>query len=336
MTHFHQEYTQKLLNRNYISESQYHQIETFRAKPFFSIRHETLLLLYTAIMLFTSGVGLLIYENIDTIGHSILLVGLFLITSVGFYFSFKKAPKYSPLHTEFENPVYEYLVLGSFLLCCIFIGYWQFQYHFLGNSYKFATLLPTIVGFGCAYYFDHKGILSIAISGLTAFIGLQISITNIFHFDFFNNLQLYHYGIILSFALVFWSLFADLKNIKSHFSIVFQTFALHLVFWCSIGGLCSEVFGYFVIIPIVSGFYFYNKSYNSNSIMMYIFTVIYTYICFNIIFIRLVDIFNIQSDLFQLFIIITPFYIMGSIALFLYGIRNFNKNIKKNHENIPN
>jgi len=47
-----------------------------------------------------------------------------------------------------------------------FIGYLQYQYSAFGTHYGMATLIPMLALFLIAYYFDHLGILSLAIANL--------------------------------------------------------------------------------------------------------------------------------------------------------------------------
>jgi hypothetical protein len=113
----------------------------------------------------------LIYQNIDTIGHVAILTILLILTLFVIILALR-------IQADFVekklNPIYDYLI-QAILLTCIFIGYLQFQYTTFGTHYGLATLIPTGIGLFCAYYFDNKSILSIAITGLAAYIGLSVS-----------------------------------------------------------------------------------------------------------------------------------------------------------------
>ena len=89
---------------------------------------ELKLFLYLSVLLFTSGIGILIYQNIDTIGHIAILSLLLIVTAICFYFCFKKSVGFSYQETQFKNSVFDYLILAAVLLSIIFIGYLQFQY----------------------------------------------------------------------------------------------------------------------------------------------------------------------------------------------------------------
>ena len=78
--------TEKLFEKELISHSQMESIKKYEALGIFSLHNELRFFLYLAVLLFTSGVGIIIYKNIDSIGH-IAILGLgFALIGVGFYF----------------------------------------------------------------------------------------------------------------------------------------------------------------------------------------------------------------------------------------------------------
>ncbi|MGH2666567.1 DUF2157 domain-containing protein [Flavobacterium sp.] len=319
-----EEILQKLLDENLITQEQSDTVKQYRSLGIFSLHNELLFLLYLSVLLFTTGVGTLIYKNIDTIGHSIILAVLFLITTVCFYFSFKKSKGFSKEDVDFENPVYNYLVLMGTILSCIFVGYLQFQYTIFGTDYSLTTLFSAIIGFCCAYYFNNKSALSIAITGLAATIGITITPKALLENDIYNHPMLSYYGLALGILLIAWSYYSEKIGLKKHFGFVFLTFALHLISICCIAGLLEYYWLIFVILMAASTYYFYQISYKTHAVSVFTFTLIYGYIGFNIFLYKLSS--YIDFNLFtELMIIITPFYIIASIILFIKLIKQFNK-----------
>jgi hypothetical protein len=97
--------------------------------------------------------------------------------------------------------------------------YWIFAipYTTFGTHYGLATLIPTAIGFFCAYYFDNKSILSIAITGLAAYIGLSINPQSILSTNFYNEDSLKFSAMGLGVALVLWSIYSTKIELKKHF-----------------------------------------------------------------------------------------------------------------------
>jgi hypothetical protein len=325
MGRFEENATNSLFEKNLIDKDIIDQVSTYRSLNIFSVHTELKLFLYLSVLLFTSGIGILIYENIDSIGHIAILTLLLVITIICFYFSFKNAPGFQKQQSNFENPLFDYLVLAAVLLSCIFIGYLQFQYTTFGTHYDLATLIPTAIGFFCAYYFDNKSTLSIAITGLAAYIGLSISPQALLNNDFRQTQSFSYYAIGLALFLVVWSIYSAKNELKKHFRLVFLTFALHLISISFITNLFEPYWGIFIIALSGSSYYFYRTSQQIKSVSLFVFTVLYAYFGFNFILFKIIELINIEGLLVP-FSFLVPFYFIGSIILFIRLIKKFNKN----------
>lgn len=318
--------TQSLLEKNLISEEQFMQIETYRSLNIFSLHNELRGLLYLSVLLFTGGIGILIYQNIDTIGHIAILSLLLIVTVVSFYFCFKNADGFKKEEVFFPNPLYNYLVLTSVILSCTFVGYLQFQYKPFRTDYGLATLIPTIISFICAYYFDNKSVLTIAITGLAAYIGLSVTPQDVVNNDFYSNENLSYSAILLGVLLIVWTIYNSRIELKIHFSSIYLTFALHIISLASINNLVEDYWFFFAIILAGSTFYFYKTSYELKSISLYVFMIIYAYIGINVVLFKIFEHIDF-SDVWMLFVLMMPAYFIGSIILFIKLIKNFNKEI---------
>ncbi|TDW51961.1 putative membrane protein DUF2157 [Flavobacterium sp. 270] len=329
MSKFKAEATQNLFEKNFITQEQFDQVKEYRSLGIFSLHAELKMLLYLSVLAFTSGIGILIYDNIDTIGHIAILSLLLIVIVICFYYCFKNSKGFQKSETVFENPVLEYLVLAANILTCIFIGYLQFQYQPFGTHYGLATLIPTIVSFFCAYYFDHKGVLTIAITGLGAYVGFSVTPQNLLSNDFYLNQSLSYSAIMLGVLLILWTIYSDRINLKNHFKLIYLTFALHIISIAALSNMIYEhqVF-WFIFSAILAGavYYFYKISYKLKAISLYVFTILYAYIGINILILRVFE--NVDfNDIWELFILMLPIYFIGSIVWFIKLIKKFNKEI---------
>lgn len=324
MTQFDEQATQKLFEKNLITEEQFVQVKAYRSLGIFSLHNELKLFLYLSVLLFTTGIGILIYQNIDTIGHVAILSLLLIVTVICFYFCFKNSKGFQKEDSSFENPVLQYLVLTATILSCIFVGYIQFQYELFGTHYGLATLVPTIISFFCAYYFDNKSVLTIAVTGLTAYIGLSVSPQTLLSNDFYTTDTLSYSAIILGGLLILWTIYSTKINLKIHFNFIYLTYALHLISIAAINNLFQGYWLIFAIVLGASAYYFYKVSYQIPAISLFVFTIIYAYIGINIIVFKFLEFIN-ADDFFEFIMVLTPFYIIGSIVLFIILIKKFNK-----------
>ena len=332
MVNFKENAVEELLQKNLISQSQNQEIKNYSALNIFSLHNELRFLIYLSVILFTGGIGILIYKNIDTIGHTIILALILILTGVCFYLSYKKSKGFSNNEVLFDNPMYDYLVLLGTILSCTFVGYLQFQYQTFGNFFGIASLVGSIIAFIVAYYFDNKSALSIAITGLAAYIGITITPKTLVENEVYSNPTLAYSGFALGIGLVLWTIYSTKTNFKKHFNLVFLTFALHLSSICIIAGLLTK-FGYqevsywYIFVPILVGsVYYFNKvSYQISAVSIFLFNVIYAYIGFNIILGILFSYVDNWGDAWVAFLFLFPVYLIVSIVLFIKGIKKFNK-----------
>jgi hypothetical protein len=253
--------TQKLFEKGLLRKEQQINIKNYLALGIFSVRNELLFLMYLSVLLFTSGVGVLIYNNINTIGHSILLTLLLALIVGCYYFCFKKSKGFTTHDVDFDNPIYNYLVLLATILSCTFMGYLQYQYHVFGNEFEISILISAFIALGTAYYFNNKSALSIGLTALTASIGITLTPQTLIDNDVYWNQNLSYYGLILGLTIVIWAIHSQKIKLKTHFDLILVTFALHLVTICSIAGLLNEYWFVFIFVLAGSTFYFYMKSF---------------------------------------------------------------------------
>ena len=324
MAHFEERATQTLFGKNQITDEQFQEIRAYRGLNLFSVHNELKFLLYLSMLMFTTGIGILIYQNIDSIGHTAILGLLLLVTGICFYFCFKNASGFKKEETAFANPLHDYLVLTAVLLSCTFMGYLQFQYQAFGTHYGLATLIPTLISFFCAYYFDNKSVLSIAITGLAAYVGLSVSPQALLNNETYATTSLSYSGILLGIALVLWTIYAARIDLKKHFNFIYLTFSLHLISVACISNLFDDYWFVFILLLAISSFYFYRISYQISAISIFVFTFLYAYIGLNILFFKILDAIGFDS-FFDSLVFVSPFYFILSIVLFIKLIKNFNK-----------
>jgi hypothetical protein len=95
-----------LQENGFMTNKQLGDIEEYQKLNIFSLHTELRFLLYLSVLLFTSGIGILIYQNIDFIGHDAIIICLFLLITVSLYFCFKKAKGFHKEEVVFDNPIY--------------------------------------------------------------------------------------------------------------------------------------------------------------------------------------------------------------------------------------
>src|SRR4051794_26373409 len=105
-----------------ITDESLRQVEDMEARSLFSLFWELRLLLYLGVLLLTGGLGMLVYKNIDSIGHQAVLAFIALVTAGCFYYCFRKKLPFSWNKVEAPNSFFDYILLLGCLSLLIFLG----------------------------------------------------------------------------------------------------------------------------------------------------------------------------------------------------------------------
>ena len=76
----------ELLDKGFINEDQFTKIDVITSGKVVSVFYELRSLLYLGVMLFTTGVGILIYQNIGDLGHLLSIIALIILTTGCFFY----------------------------------------------------------------------------------------------------------------------------------------------------------------------------------------------------------------------------------------------------------
>jgi hypothetical protein len=281
----------KLHAEGQISADSLRRAEDWQALRLFSLFWELRLLLYLGVLLLTGGLGILVYKNIDTIGHQAVLAFIALISAGSFYYCLRKKPPFSREKVTAPNPFFDYILLLGCLSLLIFLGYWQYEYGIFGDHYGLATFIPMTILFASAYYFDHLGILSLAITNLAAWAGIAITPLSILKEGNFANHRLIITGILLGAVLLGAGRLSVQQRLKKHFEFTYTNFGLHLLFIASLAGLFTYdrvYFLWFLGLAAIAWFCF-TRARARRSFYFIVVIVLYAYIGLCDVVIRLLS-----------------------------------------------
>jgi hypothetical protein len=198
-----------------------------RGRPF-SVHYELRAILYFGITLLAGGLGVLIYQNIEHIGHGVV-VGFITLVMLGCFtyaarhrqpFNWGEAPRAGLLP--------DYLLLLGCLTFLILEGYLQVQYHVFGARYGLVTMLPALLFFGLAYAFDHRGVLALAITALASWVGVSVAPLSAFTDNNFFRSSLGGAAIALGVLLITAGLLSEHQNRKRHFAFTYLSLGSNL------------------------------------------------------------------------------------------------------------
>ena len=241
----------ELLEKGFITQEQFQKIEPVVSGKIVSVFYELRTILYLGVMLFTTGAGILIYQNIGSIGHIISIVALTIFMLACFWYVFKYEAGYSHGPIQSPTPYYDYVLLLGCLLFISIQGYLQFQYGALNDTLGWSTLITAILFFYLAYRFDHVGILSLAITALASFWSISVSPQKWYSGEFFSGSNLYNTAIIFSIVVGGIAFFLDKREIKKHFTFTYLNFCILIFFVGAVGGMFYQY--WFMYVSLIYG-----------------------------------------------------------------------------------
>lgn len=297
------------------------------ANNLFSLHWELKTILYLGVMLLSGGLGILVYKNIDSIGHQVILLFIALVCAGSFFYCFKNKFPFSIQIVKAPNAFFDYVLLLGCLMFISFIAYFQYQYNVFGNRFGLAVFFPVLVLFFSAYYFDHLGILSLAITNLAAWLGITVTPLRILQANNFNSNTIIYTGIFLGVLLIALAIATEKRNIKKHFAFTYTNFGMHVLFISALAGMFYFNSIYLLWLLFLAGitFYFYTKALADKSFYLLLVCTLYAYTGISYVVIRSLSYMS-NLDLGAVYLGLIYFIISG-IMLVIFLMRT-NKKMK--------
>jgi hypothetical protein len=226
-----------LRERGVLGEGQARALLRVARRELVSVRGELKALLYAGVLLAVSGVGLYLKENHERIGPAAIVALLSAAAVACFAYVWRRSPPFSWAAVAPQHMAAEYVLLLGVLLVGSDLAYIETQFRFLGANWAYHLLVLSLLALACAYRFDSRAVLSLALSSFTAWRGLSTSFP-------FESTFSPHPAALRANALgcgalfLAAALFCVRAKRKAHFEPVFSAFGWLLLF----GGLLSGAF----------------------------------------------------------------------------------------------
>jgi hypothetical protein len=138
----------------------------------FTLFEELRFSFYAAIAAITTGIGLLLKNNLDRIGPLSLILGLALVAA-GCYASALRARVRVRVRKQTHSLGADYILLLGALIVSADLGYAESQYHWLGNHWSAHLLILAVFHAATAYLLDSRLVLSVSLTSLAAWFGIE-------------------------------------------------------------------------------------------------------------------------------------------------------------------
>jgi hypothetical protein len=314
------EHLRELREKGLITEHQYSTIEPIATRKVLSVFYELRILLYLGVMLFTTGVGILIYQNIGDMGHILAVISLFILTGVCFWYAFRYAPGYSNEKTKAPTPYFDYVVLLGSLLFISALTYLQIQYELFDDGLGATTLVTAAFFFYAAYRFDHPGVLSLAITALASFWGISVSPQKWYSSDFFSEGELYNIALVFGAVLATVAVVLDRRDVKRHFTFTYMNFSALIFLTGALTGVFvnADYNGLYLLLLYAGCGVVVYSGHRRKSFLFLLYAFVYAYIGTTYMLI----------DLIQEFIL-WLFYLFASCGGFIFFIIQYKNYFKR-------
>ena len=309
-----------------ISKEENQKINLYFDSKLFSVHWELKIILYLGVTLLSAGLGILIYMNIDTIGHTAIVSIIGLASAACFFYGNKNRKPFTWQEIINDHPFSDYILLLGCLLFLSFEGYLQFQYVLFGEHYGLAALIPAVLFFFIAYRYDHKGILSMAITGLGGWLGLTITPLHLFEQDFATT-RIILTGLLLGAVFTSISYIIIKKDLKKHFSFTYFNFGMQLLFISTLAGMFTLESIQWIFFPILAVLCYLAIVYakKENSFYFLLLAAVYGYIGVTYLFYLLLELVGAFSNADIGIFYLCLLYFMLSCGGIIYFFFNYKK-----------
>ncbi|RTQ53523.1 DUF2157 domain-containing protein [Hymenobacter gummosus] len=300
-------------------------IRADEARRPFSLHRELRLVLYLGIVTLSGGLGVLIYENIDYIGHGVVVAGIagLMLLCLGYAFRHRQPFTWAEAPKAGFLPDYA-LLLG----CLLFVSletYLQVQYGVFGTRYGLATLLPALVFLPLAYRFDHRGVLAMGITALAAWVGVSIQPLSAFVTNDFWHSRLSTAAMLLGLGLMAAGLLSEQHGRKAHFAFTYLSLGSNLLLIAATATLLAFTpddagLPPLVLVPLIllvcAALVWYAR--RTHSYLLLLMGVGYAYVAVTYTLVRLIDaVGGFNEAGFTLMLLYIPLSAFGVVWLFL-------------------
>lgn len=160
-----------------LDEASAHRLIALERRELFSLYGEIRTVLYAGVALIITGAGLFLKDNVDRLGHATLISIIAFASAICYVLAWRAATRQASAHDSrpTTHNSSEYLLLLAALLLSAGVGYAEAQYRFFGDAWTRHLLILAAVHAFAAYLFGSRLVLSLAITSLAGWLGVDRS-----------------------------------------------------------------------------------------------------------------------------------------------------------------
>jgi hypothetical protein len=232
-----------------ITPAQYSAIAAIVRKDRVSLFVELHVLLYLGVASCIAGLGWTINTYFENLGDGAILVSLTLLCGAAFHYAFTRALPFSPQRVESPSLVFDYVLYLGALAFAVELGYIEFRFELLKESWDHYLLLSSVFYFFLAYRFDNRFVLSLALSTLAGWFGLSFYRFGLLKLDNYRPPALAYAAVVAWTGIALWR-----KGLKPHFLRTYLHIAANVTLVALVSGVvAAHAELYLSVLLVLSG-----------------------------------------------------------------------------------
>ena len=216
---------QELKVQGYIDEAAAVRAIALDRGNIFSVYSELRFALYASVVAITTGIGLLLKDNLDRIGPVTMIAVLALIAAACYASAIRTKRR-----GEERSIGGDYVLLLGALILSADIGYAEAQFHWFGAHWSWHLLVLAALHGAAAYFFNSRLLLAVSLTSLAGWFGIQGDIDTLFSY----NGKLRETGVhalVCASVIMAWREIHRRTSQPQPFLEVLEHFAANTSFW---------------------------------------------------------------------------------------------------------
>jgi hypothetical protein len=232
-----------------ITDSQHDALAALVRKDRFSVFDELNALLYLGVLAFIAGAGWTIQTYSARLGDLAILFTLTVSFAGSLYYCFARGAPYSNSQQESPTLAFDYVLYLGCLLLGLELGFIEYRFRLLQDSWDHYLLLSALVYFVLAYRFDNRLVLSLALSTLAGWFGFRL-----FRLQWFSG-SLRVDALIYSALVTASGVALHRATIKRHFLEAYLHVAVNVALAAAVAGVFERSASplYFLLLVACGG-----------------------------------------------------------------------------------
>ncbi len=197
----------------------------------FSVFEEVRFALYASVTAITTGIGILVKENLAHIGPLTLMAALALAAAICYATAIRTL-----LRQEIRTVGGDYILLLGALILSADLGYAESQFHWLGSNWSWYLLLLAALHAFTAYALDSRLVLAVSLTSLAGWFGVDAHMAGLIQVDKSLRVAAIQ-ALVCAGVILVWRGIHRRAGGPAQYKDVFEHFAANLGFWGAIA-LC--------------------------------------------------------------------------------------------------